>query len=183
MAMRGEMATSTIVPLGEYLGTTYRPDRDWIDGELRERNTGEQPHAAVQGFLQYVFRMNAEPWGIRAFPEQRVQTSREHFRVADLCIVRRGIGAEPIVRTPPLLCIEILSRDDSMSEIRERVDDYLLMGVRTVWVIDPRRRKAYFSTSEGSPLPANQALVVEGTEIAVSVSAIFAELDDLEQNG
>lgn len=176
------MAT-TVVPLSEYLETTYRPDRDWIDGEVRERNMGEQPHAAVQGFLTYLFRSNAERWGVRAFPEQRVQTSQEHYRIADLCVVRRGIGEEPIVRTPPLLCVEILSRDDSMSDMRERADDYLLMGVGAVWIIDPRRRRAYFSTSEGLTMPAGEVLVVEGTKIEVPVSAIFAELDDLERNG
>ena len=45
-------ATSAVlVPLEEYLHTTYRPDRDWIDGEAKERNMGEGPHAMVQGFF------------------------------------------------------------------------------------------------------------------------------------
>jgi Uma2 family endonuclease len=177
------MATSTLVPLSEYLQTSYRPDRDWIAGELRERNMGEQPHAALQAFLVYIFRRNAELWGVRVLPEQRVQTSTEHYRIADLCVVRRGIGEEPIVRTPPLLCVEILSRDDRMSEIQERVDDYLLMGVRAVWVIDPRRRRAYISTREGGLLPEPEVLKVSETAISVPVPEVFAELDDLEQNG
>ena len=177
------MAASTAVPLSEYLETTYRPDRDWIEGELKERNMGEQPHAAVQGFLSYFFRAHAKEWNVRAFPEQRVQTSREHYRIADLCVVRRGVGEEPIVHTPPILCVEILSRDDRMSEIQERVDDYLVMGARTVWVIDPRRRKAFVSIKEGSVEMVQDVLRVEGTEIAVPVSEIFAELDDLEANG
>jgi hypothetical protein len=32
---------STTVPLSEYLNTSYRPDRDYLDGELMERNVGE----------------------------------------------------------------------------------------------------------------------------------------------
>ncbi len=38
------MSTSTplFVPLEVYLRTSYRPDRDWIDGEAKERNIGEQ---------------------------------------------------------------------------------------------------------------------------------------------
>ena len=177
------MTTTTIIPLGEYLETTYRPDRDWIEGELKERNMGEQPHAAVQAFLSYIFRGNAERWKVRAFPEQRVQTSHNHYRIADLCVVRRGIGKEPIVRTPPLLCVEVLSRDDRMSEIQERVDDYLQMGTAVVWVIDPRRRKAFYSLAEGSLQPSGELLVVDGTEIKVPVQAIFDELEDLDRNG
>lgn len=177
------MATTVTVPLSEYLETTYRPDCDWVEGEVRERNMGEQPHSAVQQFLSIVLGAKARRWGIRVLPEQRVQTSAEHYRVADVCVVRRGVGFEPIVRTPPLLCVEILSRDDRMSEIQERVDDYLAMGVGTVWVVDPRRRRAYVSVREGSSERAQEMLTVEGTEIEVSVAEMFAELEDLERNG
>jgi hypothetical protein len=45
------MASSVLVPLHEYLGTVYEPDRDYVDGELKERNTGEQPHASSQTIL------------------------------------------------------------------------------------------------------------------------------------
>jgi hypothetical protein len=36
-----------MVPLSEYLSTTYRPDCDFLEGELKERNMGEQPHARL----------------------------------------------------------------------------------------------------------------------------------------
>ncbi len=176
------MAT-TMVPLAEYLDTTYRPDRDWICGGVRERNVGEQPHATVQGFLNYFFRLHRERWGVRGFPEQRVQTSREHFRVADFCVVRRGVGFEPIVRTPPLLCVEVLSRDDRIGDVHAQVEDYRAMGVGAVSVIDPQRRRAYIAAGDGSLLLEMGTLVVDGTEIALEVQAIFAELDDLERNG
>ena len=143
-------STPVMVAIETYLETCYRPDCDWIDGELKERNMGESPHATVQGFLIQVLRNNATEWKIRVFPEQRVQTSARHYRIADLCLVRRDLPMEPIVRTPPVLCVEILSRDDRMTEIQERVDDYFGMGVRAVWVIDPRRRRAYLAQTDGS---------------------------------
>lgn len=172
------MAASIAVPLREYLQTTYRPDRDWIDGEVKERNMGEGPHASVQGFFVGLFRLRGTEWGIRVFPEQRVQTSAMHYRIADVCVTRRSAPFEAIVRTPPLLCIEILSRDDRMSEMQERVDDYFGMGVGVVWVVDPRRRKAF--VAEASGMRQVSELVVPGTEISVAVSEVFAELDELE---
>jgi Uma2 family endonuclease len=177
-------STSVVVPLEIYLSTTYRPDCDWLDGELKERNLGESPHAIVQGFLAYIFRASANAWNIRSLPEQRVQTSSRHYRIADLCLVRRETPFEPIVRTPPLLCVEILSRDDRMTEIQERVEDYFAMGVRAVWVIDPRRRRAYLAQSDGQGnsfmQDAKETLGVPGTPIQVSVAEMFAELDELE---
>jgi Uma2 family endonuclease len=178
------MATSTpvFVPLEEYLRTTYHPDRDWINGETKERNLGEQPHASVQGFFTQLFRNNRELWDVRAFPELRVQTSANNYRIPDVCIVRRETPFEPIVRTPPLLCIEILSRDDRMSDIQERVEDYLAMGVPAVWVVDPRRRRAYAALPSGALEPAPTELTIAGTEIRVPIPDIFAELDELEAN-
>ena len=95
--------------------------------------------------------------------------------------LRRRLEAEPIVRTPPLLCIEILSRDDRMSEMQERVEDYLAMGVENVWVVDPRRRRAYALDREGGLKPAPEALTIGGTAIEISIAEVFAELDEMER--
>lgn len=173
------MATSTLVPLREYLETSYRPDRDWIDGEVRERNMGEGQHASVQGFLIGLFRLHRDEWDVRVLPEQRVQTSARHYRIPDVCVTRRSAPFEAIVHTPPLLCIEILSREDRMSEMQERVDDYLGMGVEVVWLVDPRRRKAFIADASGLR-ESSQVLTVPGTAVAVQVSEAFAELDELE---
>jgi hypothetical protein len=34
------MATSALVSVGEYLSTSYRPDREMLEGQLIERNLG-----------------------------------------------------------------------------------------------------------------------------------------------
>ena len=70
-----------------------------------------------------------------------------------------------------------------MSEIQDRVEDYLAMGVGAVWVIDPMRRRAFSAEQDGSLRTEADRLVVGGTEIAIAVGEIFAELDDLQQNG
>jgi len=42
------MAVAAPVLVEEYLNGTYRPDCDYIDGELAERNTGELSHGQMQ---------------------------------------------------------------------------------------------------------------------------------------
>lgn len=174
------MATSTtaFVPLEEYLRTTYRPDRDWIDGETKERNMGEQSHARIQAYLTFLFRLHAVDWNVRGLPEQRLQVLATRFRVPDIAVISLSAPLVEVLRTPPLLCIEILSRDDSMSDIQERVEDYLAMGVTSVWVIDPRRRRAYEALSNGALQPVPAELSVAGTPIRISVADVFAELDE-----
>jgi Uma2 family endonuclease len=173
------MASTTLIPVSEYLSTAYRPDRDYIDGELRERNLGEQPHAHLQSILAGIFRENRRTWSVRALTEQRIQTSATHYRIADVCILRSSDPLDPIVRTPPLLCIEILSKGDTLSELQERVDDYQSMGIRNIWVIDPWKRHGYVATTRGFEQPMDGILAIEGTPIRIVLKDIFAELDGL----
>jgi Uma2 family endonuclease len=53
-------------------------------------------------------------------PEQRVQIKATRVRIPDVCILAENAPHEKIIRTPPLLCIEILSPEDTMSKTLER---------------------------------------------------------------
>jgi Uma2 family endonuclease len=141
------MATSIQTPLAEYLAAIYRPDCDFLDGEPVERNLGERDHSTAQMRLSSYLFQRAAQLGIHVYPEQRVQVRHNRFRVPDICVV---LGAEPdeqILTTPPFLCIEILSRRDTMTSMQERIDDYLQFNVPFVWLIDPRLKRAYVYTT------------------------------------
>jgi Uma2 family endonuclease len=176
------MATSTLVPLSEYLKTSYRPDRDWIDGEVRERNRGEGPHSAMQKFLLLYLSTREKEWGVAVWPEHRVQTSETHYRIPDLCATRGDAPFERIIRQAPVLCIEIMSHDERMSDILERVEDYLGMGVLAVWVVDPRRRRAFLADSTGVQ-QATERLWVPDSKMGVELAEVFGYLDALETKG
>jgi hypothetical protein len=42
------MSSATLVSVQEYLAASFDPDRDYVDGELEERNFGERPHSYTQ---------------------------------------------------------------------------------------------------------------------------------------
>ena len=164
------MATSSLVSVREYLSTSYRPDCDYVDGVVLERNLGEYDHARLQSELLVYFHARRKEWGLRVVPDQRVQVSPTRFRVPDICAVL-GEPAEQIFRTPPFICIEILSKDDRLSDMQDRVTDYLNFGVRYVWVIDPRTRKAWRCTISG--ISEVSELRTEDPEIVVPLDALF----------
>jgi Uma2 family endonuclease len=172
------VTTTTLVSLSEYLSTTYRPDRDFLEGELLERNMGEQPHSRLQGFFVYVFRRNRDEWGLRALPEQRVQVRSERFRIPDISVIPLTDPGDLILRKPPLICIEIFSSADTMAEIQKRVNDYVAMGVENVWAIDPWKRLGYYASTRGFQQPEDGVLRVSGTTITISLAEAFAELDE-----
>ena len=172
------MATSTAAPVGEYLRTSYHPDREWVAGEVRERNMGERPHAALQKFfLRFFMNLEAE-LGVVVYPELRTQVSRDSFRVPDVLVLLAGDPKDRIVRVAPQLCIEILSPDDRMMQVNEKIEDYLRMGVRAVWVLDPTTRKAFVADVEGTRTV--KTLAYPGSAVELPVETVFAELDGLE---
>ena len=50
------MSTATLVSVDEYLATSYRPDCDFVDGVVIERNLGTKDHSKLQGEIFAWFR-------------------------------------------------------------------------------------------------------------------------------
>ena len=164
------MPTAIAISVEEYLSTTYRPDCDYVDGEVLERNVGEWDHSRLQTLLTRYLSNREAPWGIVVVTEQRVQVKATRFRVPDITVVAAPASGAPIVREPPLLCIEILSPDDRMGTMQERVDDYLAFGVPCVWVINPQTRRGYMYTSDGMREAKDGILRVANTLVEVPLA-------------
>jgi Uma2 family endonuclease len=169
------MATSVQIPVDVYLHTSYRPDREYVDGEVRERNVGKWEHARLQWLLAWWFGSHESEWGCIGSTEQRVAVSKTRIRIPDLVILKAGHPPDVLVE-PPLLVIEILSPDDTYSDTQERAADYRGMGVQTIWIIDPRTRTARVCVED--TWSAASRLEVPGTAIYVDLSRLFERLDE-----
>ena len=167
------MAPILHTPLNQYLDTSYRPDREYVDGEIRERNVGKWEHERVQWLLAMWFGTHEKEWGIAGSTEQRVRVSQNRVRVPDLVVL--AAAAQPDVLTdPPLLVIEIFSPDDTYSDTQERAQDYRAMGVQTVWIIDPKTRTGRMCS--GVEWVESPRLEVKGTPLCVNLPDIFSQV-------
>ena len=165
------MATSSQISVEEYLRTVYRPDRDYVDGVVVERNLGEKDHSKIQALLVHLLMTGRRKWGIHVYPEQRVQVKPTRFRIPDLCVYAGEEPDEQVFTTPPLICIEILSPEDRWSRVQERITDYLHFGVPYIWIIGPAERKAWHSTTAG--ISEVTELSVVDPPIRIGVGEIF----------
>ena len=140
------MAT-TQVSVEEYLKSVYKPDVEYVDGELQERNVGEIEHAKMILAVLMWFVGHRQEWQVQILPEVRVQVKPERFRIPDVCVSAASSSDTRIVTTPPLVVVEVLSPEDRIANYNERIADYICMGIRGVWVIDPATRKGWDCSS------------------------------------
>lgn len=169
------MSTAALVSLQEYLTTSYRPDCDYVDGVLLERNVGQKDHSSLQGAVIVWFYVRRAELRLASFPEQRVRVSGGRYRIPDVCVVALPVPDEQIFTTPPYICIEILSPDDSFPRMQERFDDYLAMGVTNLWVLDPSMRRGWSITREGHFEALNGILRTSDGRVEMPIAELFAQ--------
>lgn len=170
------MSQATLVALEEYLGSSYDPDREWVDGELIERNMGETDHGGLQGLIVAWLVNRRKELGIFVFPEARTQISPTRFRIPDIAVTTRKAKGR-LLTEPPFLCIEILSPEDRANRLEDKIDDYLRFGVAYIWIVDPRKRRAWEYTREARR-EAVSFLTTRDPEIKLPLADLFAELDE-----
>ena len=167
------MQTGTLVSVEEYLSTSYSPDCEYVEGKVLERNLGEYEYSRLQFKLAVHLGTREKAWGILAVTEQRVQVKPDRFRVPDVCVMTTGRPSGQIVTRPPFVCVEILSKEDRMTDLLGKVDDYLSFGVRYVWILDPRTRRAQVYDASGVHETRDGMLWTTDPEILVPLAELF----------
>jgi Uma2 family endonuclease len=135
---------------------------------------GDRDHAWLQAALAAYFFNRRKEWNITVLPEIRIRVSPTRYRIPDVAVLL-GDTEEKILTKPPFLCIEILSPDDRWSRVESRINDFLKLGVRYVWAIDPETRQIYVATLEAGLREIKDG-VLRTSEPAfeVAVSDLFA---------
>jgi Uma2 family endonuclease len=167
------MGSTTLVSVDEYLRTSFPDaDREYINGRIVERNVGEVDHSDVQSSILHYLRTHYKKrvWtGVAV----RVQVKKTRFRIPDVTVMRGSKPTERIIRKPPVIAVEVLSRDDRPSDLEEKIDDYLGFGVPYVWVINPDTRRAYIHTPAGRHEAKDGMLRAEPAGIEVPLAKIL----------
>ena len=171
------MKTPALMSVEEYLHTQFEgSDREYLDGEVVERNMGELPHAILQAELVHRLQSLAAALHVTVVTEIRIQVSPTRFRVADVAVWRSGNIGRRIPTVPPFLVVEILSPEDRLVRLQPKIQEYLAHGVEWVWVIDPEDRRAlcYSPANPGGTLV--DELRTENPSIAIPLGEVLAAL-------
>lgn len=141
------MATAPTLPLvsvEEYLRSSWRPDKEFVDGVLIDKGMPAVFHGLLQAILISWFRALEKEYRVKAVPEVRTQIiERARYRIPDLLIFTVPARLGRIFTLVPDIVIEILSPDDRQSENLARFRDYETLGISHIVQMDPEEHVAH----------------------------------------
>ena len=171
------MAVATLVPIEEYLSTSWDPDREYVDGRLIERNVGELDHSYLQGLIANFCDAEARALRIRraagAGAGEPVSDtgcsggSTDPGPPADFCASRRISWSRSFRAKTELVIID------------DKIDDYLELGVENIWVVDPRRLRVTIRTRDGGRICRGPVETLDG-EFSIPLAEIFEDMPSTE---
>jgi Uma2 family endonuclease len=99
-------------------------------------------HGKTQALLIALFMALRKQVSLFPCAETRMKLRPGRFMITGVAVFHPN---EPglIPDAPPLIAIEILSPDDRLSEVREKLEEYRVWGVPHVWLVDPHSRRLY----------------------------------------
>lgn len=150
---------------------------EYVAGELVARHVGEYFHSRLQSLIVAILTGRERERRFRSFTELRVRVSDEpRYRIPDICVKALPHEVTPILIRPDLV-IEILSPDDEVGEMLEKIGDYLAAGIPHIWIVDPYKRRLEEVDHAGIRRGASQVL---STPLVgeVDFPSLFAQLDE-----
>jgi Uma2 family endonuclease len=143
-----QMATKAQITAEQYLHMTFEHDAEFVHGEIVERATPDSVHSLIQFLILMEIGRLIQSHPLFPRPELRLRLSPEVFRIPDISVFAGTPPHERVPSTPPLLVIEILSKDDRHHDLTDKLEEYRVWGVRNIWVVDPlAKRLAAYSAS------------------------------------
>ena len=164
-------------------------DRELIRGGLKERPMTKRNrfHAATEARVARVLdewldlaSFNGQVFSgelgviLRRNPDTTVGIDVALFEET---VVNEQSDETTLIEGIPVLAVEILSPSDKVEDIRNKVVEYLDVGVQVVWVVDPYFRTVQVHRSGKSPETFNSEQTLTEPEVMVgfevSVLALF----------
>ena len=165
------MSTRALGPVEEYLRMSFDgPDPEYLDGELVERNLGDDSHSSAQSNLDGILHPLKKKFRIHVRPEIHMRLAPTRIRVADLAIFIEK-PADRIPSSPPHVVVEIVSPGDRYTEIHEKLEEYRNWGIKHIWLLDPASRS--FSVYDEAGLREVPEIGLPEFELTIQKSDVF----------
>lgn len=182
--MATDLATSIITP-EQLAAMPNDKDFELVDGHLSELNMGNKSswvafELAVR--LREWVRANRLGWVFASDTGYRLDPQRPNLvRKPDVSFVRFGRlpneePADTYDQLAPDLVAESISPNDTFLEVEEKIEEYLAVGVRLVWIINPDLRTLKIYRLDGTTGLLRNGDVIDGENVVPGFRCQLAEI-------
>jgi Uma2 family endonuclease len=158
-----------------------------VDGVLVEKVMGySESHVACEMIKLLGIFLDQHDLGILAGEAGAVRLMQGLVRIPDVSFVRweqlprREVPTDPIPGLVPDLAVEVLSEGNTAGEMRRKLKDYFLAGVRLVWFVDPAARTVQVYTAPDKSIVLTEDQTLDGGDVlpglALPLRQVFARL-------
>jgi Uma2 family endonuclease len=123
---------------------------EWVNGKLIKRAMLKKEHYyIINNLTRFFATLKAYSEGHSVQPEAQSATSQEYYRVPDLTyftLDQQRLMYSGVSQTPHFL-VEVISKNDDLIKVEEKLEEYFDAGVQVVWHIIPEFEKIYVYTS------------------------------------
>lgn len=155
-----------------------------VKGEIVELMPTGHPHGYIEAIIAALLVMfvRKQKSGRVLTGEVGVYTERnpDTVRGMDVAFISNErlsqVKSKSYLDVAPELVVEVMSPDDRWSSVQEKLAEYFAIGVKLIWVIDPRLEQVhvYRSLTEVERLTSDDNLT--GGEVLPSFEVTVAEL-------
>jgi Uma2 family endonuclease len=136
------MATKALITPEQYLSTQFEREPELVHGELVERPLPNFPHGNAQLELGSRLRALRHSYPVFTGVEVRLRIAADLYRIPDIAMWE---GAEPekLPASPPSLVVEVISPDDRVNDLLQKLEEYRVWGVRHIWLVEPELKQIH----------------------------------------
>ncbi|HEY8667402.1 MAG TPA: Uma2 family endonuclease [Tepidisphaeraceae bacterium] len=164
------------------------PDRhvELTRGELRELSWPYGfEHGAIAGTLGVRLAEHAKQESLGVVSATgtgfHLRSNPDTVRAPDIAFVRAArIPAaglpEQYFPGAPDLAVEVLSPEDRVADIDEKIEDYFAAGTPLIWIVNPRRKTVTIHKPDANPITLGQADTLDGGDVLPGFRCLMSEI-------
>jgi Uma2 family endonuclease len=169
-----QMATKAQITAEQYLHMTFEHDAEYVHGEIVERSTPDYIHGRIAFLIAQALVPVTRTHPLYPCFEVRLRIAPDVYRIPDVSVFAGEEPKQNVPFSPPVLVIEVLSKDDRYHDLMEKLEEYRIWGVANIWVVDPLAKRLALYTASGLQYVSSLALADYPFELTPSV--LFSDL-------
>jgi Uma2 family endonuclease len=158
-----------------------------INGTLVEKPVGYKESLIASNIIAVLYNwVKPRRLGVVSGEQGMIRMLMGNVRLPDVAFVRREdlpsgkVPAEAAPRIAPTLAVEVLSKSNTIEEMRIKLREYFESGARLVWMLDPDTQTLRIYNAPGRFRQLTRDDTLDGGELLPGFSIRVEELFEIE---